>query len=227
MAPGFRTSEQKLAFHRGDIEAVAGFPVDILNVLRGEFAGHGGGGDSHGGVGYGGAGGNRSGPGTLMLTAARRSSNAFSTDRGRLTLEAWEVRAREVAEPIWVLDPAIVRRTWRPSGSHVREWVGTTAELGPDERTVTMAFTGGSPAWTDYLSAEVLVSAAAVAIIPVESRATVAANAEDGLRGNRSRAFSLVGFPRQVTVTLARPLGKRVLLDDVGGPVMVSGAGNP
>ncbi len=33
--------------------------------------------------------------------------------------------------------------------------------------------------------------------------------------------MTLVGCPREVTVTLARPLGNRVVLDRAGAPVMV------
>jgi hypothetical protein len=108
---GFSSGQQKMAFHRGAIEAVPGFPADILRVMRGEPADH---------------------PGPpLTLSTAVRPAAEFSTDRGRRQFPAWKVRARDVPEPIWVLDPAVIRQTWQPPVA-VREWTGTKAVLEPD-----------------------------------------------------------------------------------------------
>ena len=75
---------------------------------------------------------------------------------------------------------------------------------------VTMTFTGGSPEWTEYPSAEVLESGGSLAIVPAE--------VDTGPGGWRTT----MGYPREVTVILARPLSGRVLLDQSGAPVMVS-----
>ena len=145
---GFRTGEQKLAFLRGAIEAVPGFPPAVLTVMRGEPADH---------------------PGPpLTLTTAIKGSAEFCTDRGRRHLPAWKVQARDVPEPIWVLDPAIVAQKWSPPDRNVREWIGTTAELKPDGRTLTMTFIGAPAYQAHYPTAEVLESGGALAIIPVE-----------------------------------------------------------
>jgi hypothetical protein len=74
-----------------------------------------------------------------------------------------------------------------------------------------MTFPGGPAKWTQYPTAEVLESGGALALIPVE--------VDTGPAGLRT----LVGYSREVTVTLDRPLGNRVLLDQVGAPVMLSG----
>ncbi len=190
MSGGFRTGEQKIAFIRGAIEVVPGFPPDILRVMRREPRDH-------------------AGP-PLTLTTAAKSSTQFCTDRGRRQLPAWKVRARDVPEPIWVLDPATIQQAWWPSDQDFPGWQGTTAALQPDGRTLTMTFTGGPAAWKQYPSAEVLESRGALALIPAEVD-----TGPDGWR-------ILVGHPREVMVTLARPLGNRVLLDQSGAPVMVS-----
>ena len=195
---GFRTGEQKLAFLRGAIEAIPDFPPSILKVMRGmpaEYAGP-----------------------PLTVTSAVKGSTEFSTDRGRRQLRAWKVHARDVPKPIWVLDPATIRQTWQP-GQDVREWTGTTAALQPDGCTITMFFPGGSPLWTKYPTTDVLESGGAVALIPVE---IVASPPRPSTSPAIPVAISLKGYPRQVTVTLARPLGHRVLLDQVGSPVMVT-----
>jgi len=189
---GFRTGEQKLAFLRGAVDAVPGFPADILAVMRCNPSGH-------------------AGPPPLTLTTAVKGTAEFSTDRGRRPLPAWKVRARDVPEPLWVLDPAIIRQTWQPE-PEVREWTGTTATLEPDGRSLTMTFPGGPAKWTQYPTAEVLESGGALALIPVE--------VDTGPPGFRT----LVGHGREVTVTLDRPLGNRVVLDQVGAPVMVTAA---
>ena len=190
MPGGFRTGEQKIAFLRGAIEAVPGFPPDVLKVMRGEPGDHA--------------------CQPLTLTTAVKTSTQFCTDRGRRQLPAWKVQARDVPEPIWALDPATIRQTWWPPDGQVREWTGTTAVLDPDGRKLTMTFPGGPTKWTQYPTAEVLESGGALALIPVE--------VDTGPAGLRT----MVGYAREVAVTLSRPLGNRVLLDQIGAPVMVS-----
>jgi hypothetical protein len=86
MPGGLRTSDQKIAFIRGAIEAVPGFPSEELRVMRGEPGDH-------------------AGP-PLTLTTTVNGGTEFCTDRGRRQLPAWKAYARDVPEPIWVLDPA-------------------------------------------------------------------------------------------------------------------------
>jgi len=76
MPGGFRTSEQKMVFVRGAIEAVPGFPADVLKVMRSEP-------HDHAGL-------------SLTVTTAVKASTQFSTDRGRRQLPAWKVRAWDV-----------------------------------------------------------------------------------------------------------------------------------
>lgn len=71
-----------------------------------------------------------------------------------------------------------------------------------------MSFTGSPKAYR-YLGATIQESDTAVAVIPVgEARA--------------AGWHTLAGQTRQVSATLARPLGNPVLLDEHGAPVMVT-----
>ncbi len=146
----------------------------------------------------------------LVLESALPGEREFATDRGRKRLPAWRVQARGVPDPIWVLDPATRRQSWQPPGQEDHYWRGHQASLENDGRTLTVSFTG-SPRPYRYPGAMVLESGHAVAVIPVgEERAT--------------GWHTLAGQTRQVSATLARPLGNRVLLDGRGKPLMVTSA---
>jgi hypothetical protein len=146
-----------------------------------------------------------SGP-RLRLTTATPGTAEFATDRGRQELPAWQVRAERVPEPIWVLDPAVAELTWEPPGPAVG-WRGSAATLDPDGCTLTMTFIG-SP-HVSYPDIDVLESGAAIALLPVPSQL-------------RPGWYTTMGQRRDVTVTLDRPLGSRILLDGRGSPVMVT-----
>jgi hypothetical protein len=183
----------KLAFVRGLVEAAPGVPAEVLQALRPRPQ--------------------EAGPPVepLLVTTATLGTAEFLTDRGQQQLPAWEVHAHSVPEPIWVLDPETGRHAWRPPGldDHERSWHGSRAELGGDERTITLSFTGIPRAYADYRNAEVLEAGAAVAIVPVP--------VDIGPPGYRfARAER-----REAGAVLTRPLGPRVLLDGDGSPALV------
>lgn len=184
---GFPDGQTKMAFLRGAVQAAPGFPAAVLQAMRQEPAGY-------------------AGP-PLRLTTATLGTAEFATDRGRQELPAWQVRARHVPEPMWVLDPAIIELTWQPPEPAPVGWQGSAATLDPGGCTLTMAFTG-SP-HVSYPDVDVLESGAAVAVLPVPSQLAPG-------------WYTTVGQRREVTVTLDRPLGVRVLLDGRGSPVMVT-----
>jgi len=196
---GFPDGDKKMAFLSGTIEADPGFPDPLLHTLR----------SSRTPTRYGGP--------PLIVTRATLASHTFCTDRGRLQLPAWEVRARDVPDPIWVLDPSISEQVWQPPAPYVPDWPGGTAVVEADGRTVTMTFTG-SP-YFDYPRTEILESGGAAAIVPTP---VLIPTLSTRTSSTTERSIPLVGQARQITVTLAEALAGRVLLDDLGSPVMVT-----
>ncbi len=77
------------------------------------------------------------------------------------------------------------------------------ATIDADDRTLTFEFIGGHERSYKYSGARVLESGNAVALIP---------NLTECPTGSQT----LAGHRRQVTATLSRPLGHRVLLDTSG-----------
>lgn len=189
LAGGFPDGAMKRAFVQGAVEAGPGFPEDVLNLLRSQSRHYSG--------------------RPLIVTTATAGSAEFLTDRGWQQLPAWQVRARDVPDPIWVLDPVILQRTWQPAATDVPRWRGTTARQSADGRTVSITFGGLPHDIADYPDAEGLESGNAIAILPIAH-----------YHGPRKTSI-MGGQSREVTVTLAQPLGSRVLLDEKGAPVEV------
>jgi hypothetical protein len=186
---GFPNVQTKLAFEHGLIEAAPGFPALLSQALRGQP---------------------RAWEGSpLLLTSATPGEREFVTDRGRKTLPAWCVRAQDVPEPIWILDPAASAQSWQPPGHEFHGWHRGAAVLGTDGRTLTLSFMGSPKNYTSYPGVRVLESGNAVAVIPVSKELAT---------GPRQA----VAHTRQVETTLTGPLGNRVLLDGTGSPVMVT-----
>jgi len=183
----------KLAFVRGLIEAVPAFPGEVLHAMRPHPQ--------------------EAGPPVepLLVTAAAKGTTSYFTDCGEQQLPAWEVHAQGVPEPIWVLDPGISQQVWRPPGleEHELTWHASRAELAADQRTVTLNFSGIPRAYANYPRTEVLEAGGAVALLPVPEDIGPA-----GFRLAHAEA-------REISVTLPRPLGARVLLDGNGSPVFV------
>jgi hypothetical protein len=88
------------------------------------------------------------------------------------------------------------------------------AESRCDDRTMHFTFVGGSPAFFDYPSAEVIEIAKAIVVLP----------AKRYIGPSGPGWLSSVGFGRTVTVILARPLGERVIVDFDSSPVAVAPA---
>lgn len=88
-------------------------------------------------------------------------------------------------------------------------WHHGEAVIDADDRTLTFEFTGGHERSYEYSGARVLESGNAVALIP-------------NLTKFPAGPHTLAGYRRQVTATLGRPLGHRVLLDQWGRPVKVT-----
>lgn len=197
---GFASSEGKLAYIEGMIEADVPVPEPVLALLRQRP--------------------NqplppRTGETPLVITAAAQSETEFLTDRGQRLLPAWRLQADGLQGQIWVLDPGIASAAWRPQeppptprpahqpsgGDPVSHVLATQ-----DGRTLTFSFTGDPPSYTTYPRAEVVRSRRAVAIVPVAK--------DVGPSGPRR----LPGYTPEVIVRLDEPIGARVFVDLHGNP---------
>lgn len=198
----FPDEQTKMAFQHGAVEAVPGFPVPVLEALRGQS-------------------GDYAGP-PLLLADAILGSFRYETDRGPRILPTWEVHAQGVFHAIQVLDPAVISsgQVWEPPGRKRISGARPTVVLGADGRTLTMRYMGsGWYADSNQDPARTLQQGNAAALIFTEKLTSIA-NSKPGRRGVRWRAD--VGATRQVTAVLSTPLANRVLLDSKGGPVLVT-----
>jgi hypothetical protein len=153
--------------------------------------------------------------GQLTVTGAQPGAVTVRTSRGLASMPAWRFT---VAGLGWkVSEVAVARNALAvlpgygpvpPAGQDTPGVSGLTA-VSADGRTLTLRFTGSAcdAAWGAYR---------------YESNGTVVAGSwEKPSSGNTP--CPAVGIPRTARVTLARPLGTRVVLDVASGLPLVSG----
>jgi hypothetical protein len=142
------------------------------------------------------------------VTAARFDVSTFPTDRGKAQLSAWlfTVTGARAEFPF----PAIPTSAFWGGGITTARSGSNGATVSADGRTLTYFFTGaqeGTGPCQEIYRGAVAESPTAVAVaigaIPHETP-------------NAGVACTLIGYPRSVSVTLASPLGGRVLVDDRG-----------
>lgn len=216
---GFRTGDQKNAFMSGNWAApetlpkapdtADGYPVisarEALDRLR--TAGGNGGGEPKGT--------------RISVVDMRLGSVMAVTDRGPLKLPAWRVVFTGSTGPNWV--PAIAPPVrWDYDSRDLSGEQAATVQGRPELTFELGVPAGPPPCGGGEFRAEAVESAHAVAfrIIALE-RPQV--RPEDNETVCPTGGFT---EPRTVTVSLAEPLGNRVLLSvpavgDVGGPVLV------
>lgn len=135
----------------------------------------------------------------LPVTDARFGRAGFPTDRGTATMSAWLFTATG-AKADFIYPAVPTSALW--GGGVTDMWRGGGSTVSADGRTVNFGFVGGE-CDAGYRSA-VAESPSAVAV-------AVQAIPKDGYG-----ACSAVGIPRTVSVSLASPLGGRVLIDASG-----------
>jgi hypothetical protein len=155
-----------------------------------------------------------SAPGRLRVTAVRLGTARFTTDRGELSLPAWLFSFDRVADPATVLaiDPS--ERFTSPTGGAASPGAGA-AKMSADGRTLTVSYIGGQPgtggcAGDQTAAAVETRTAVAVVFTPVPTPPDPS-----------GYACPAIGVIRTTTVTLARPLGPRVLITPAGDPYPV------
>lgn len=139
----------------------------------------------------------------LTVTGVKLGTSVVGTDRGQQALPAWQFSFRGVAGTADVLAVAASGRYW-PAGLKQVATLDHASQPGRNGRTLTLA-TSGAEEGTGSCEASYSVrqqsSAHAVALYVVETDHGGAGNCPDD------------GFPVTVPVTLAAPLGNRVLVD--------------
>jgi hypothetical protein len=147
----------------------------------------------------------------LDITGVRFGTAEIATDRGTATMSAWLFTAAGVMGDLPY--PALPQSAFW-NGSLTGLSLGEGATVSPDGHTLTFRFTGApataGPCGADY-SGAVAESSSAVAVavlaIPHES-------------SGGPVACLAIGAMRTVTVSLAAPLGGRVVLNASGDAVM-------
>jgi hypothetical protein len=155
----------------------------------------------------------------IQATGVALGTSTFATDRGPMDLPAWIFQfdketsvAVAAVHPKLVFTPLRDRSTTGPTGVPG----GGSATLSSDGKTLTISFIGAAegqgPCTADY--ATVLEERANIVGLSVKTTRQGTGQVE---------ACSAGGFKRTVTVSLASPLGDRVVVDSISGdPIAVT-----
>jgi hypothetical protein len=206
---GFSTGDAKIAFVSGAVEAAAGVPEDAVRPIRPSVV--------HAG---------RRPRDPLLVSAAELSAAEFATDRGHQRLPAWRLEAADALGPIWVLTAEARARCWSPPQADGAGRPGprllSSGVTAPESRELAVAFIGGGEGLFRY-DAEVIETAVAVCVVPLRRMTEhFAQEAAAAAAAHRQLAVAAVGYPRTVQVSLAEPLGGRVLVNLDGTAVPVT-----
>lgn len=148
----------------------------------------------------------------LSVTAVRFGVAGFQTDRGTAQMSAWLFKATGARAEL--ISPAFPRSAFWGNGITTRSGNGG-ATVSVDGRSLTFFFTGsreGTGPCESMYRGMVSESGTAIAIAPEPIP-----HEQAGGGG----ACTLVGYRRSVTVSLASPLGGRVVVDARGSAVPV------
>lgn len=195
-SPDFRTDEAKQAFLAGALLSEVDIPPDVLSRLRPHPQMQR---QDH----------------PLRVLAVERTTAEFQTDRGPRLLPAYRVEIEDALDPTYVLDPEVESAAWWPQDltTELRGLdAGPSAELQDDGQTITLFVWGVLPTYSDVRVSAVLESTSAVMVLTEET-------IRDGFK-----TIPLAAATHPVVVTLAAPLGARVLVHPSGFPLTVERA---
>ena len=218
---GFATEDEKLAFMAGAIDrpphlptgpaTAEGYPIisadrawELLRTQGSKISA------SPGGT-------------RLTITDVRLGKSTFETDRADLTMPAWLFTIAGADGQVAVLAVA-QEAQWFPSGlapgrAGEQYWAG--AAVGSDHRTLTVSLIGAQESGPCGARYEVRLTESATAVMV--TRIEHPNQSAPAINGT-SVACDLVGHLRKASpAVLNAPLGARVLIDDLGYPIGVSG----
>ena len=149
----------------------------------------------------------------LQITTVSFGTASFRTDRGGAQMSAWLFGS-----------PGVIGMLKYPALSPSAFWKAGVAgpgslngaEISPDGLVLTVGFVGAAPASTGVCGAD-------YAPVTAESSAAVAVAVQEIARSvpNGPVVCDLVGHARSLTITLAAPLGGRVVVDAEGNAAPV------
>jgi hypothetical protein len=193
---GYDSDEAKTAGQAGAIVSAIDLPDGVLAAVRGP------------------RGPDREEPGRLHLTitACRAVQHRFGTDRGLVELPAWELRMTHTVGPLVILEPRLAASAW-PQERRGFAFFGEGGTVHEDGRTITVTFLHDhdEDGPVAYPRADLVETDTAVVIAPVAVPVD-------------PRQHTPTGRMPEITVTLRRPLGHRVLLSPRGWPLPVTPA---
>ena len=193
---GYDSDEAKTAGLAGAIVSAVDLPDGVLAAVRGP------------------RGQDREEPGRLHLTitACRGVQHRFGTDRGRVELPAWELRMTHTVGPLVILDPGLAASAW-PQDRRGCAFFGEGGTVHGDCRKIalTVLTNHDEDGPVAYPRGHVVETDTAVVIAPI------------AVPVDRGRHTPTGRMP-EITVTLRRPLGHRVLLSPMGWPLPVTPA---
>jgi hypothetical protein len=151
----------------------------------------------------------------VVFSAVRFGAYGFFTDRGSAQIDSWLFATTAFSGEIAY--PALAKSAiWN---ADLSEGSGNGTIVSDDGRTLKFGFVGGSGTGPCAVKYQALVaeSPTAVAVAVQAAQSTAACNGPS----------DLVGYARTVYVSLAGPLGGRVVLDATGNLATVCPAINP
>ncbi|RZU53118.1 hypothetical protein EV385_5003 [Krasilnikovia cinnamomea] len=158
----------------------------------------------------------------VTVTDARPVTMQVDTTRGAATVPAWEYTLKDTA--LRVRYPAVggsdvvtvTAPPWDPDASLAGETIDAATTTALTSKRLTVSFVGphdpaSEPCGADYHAEAIESSNAVVVLVVVERR-----------HNDGNETCTMIGFTRTETVSLAQPLGERVVLDArQGAPVSV------
>ena len=185
---GFKTGAAKLAFMEQNLVSDVLLPDGLLARL--------------------GTPAPRSSAPALRITAADPVRWSFSSDRGKVSLAAWDLTVTDALGPIHILDPTI--STWWPPGIAFSPTYAKPSQISADGMTLTYVFDGPAVEYYRVVSAHAVETATAV-VIDVHTE----------LLPSAPPVIPAYAQTREVNVSLRSPLAGRVLIHPARHPLPV------
>jgi hypothetical protein len=146
----------------------------------------------------------------LVLSGVRLGTSGYGTDRGTIQMSSWLFTATGLHGEI--AHPAVSQSNFWPGP--ILGTIGGGATVSSSGRDITFSFPGGPTEGTCAVNYAGVVAESTHAV-------AVAVQSSPGRVEAGPVSCDALGYDRFVTVTLASPLGGRVVVDASGAPIPV------